>query len=467
VNPATATVAPPDAGTPGPAVAAVPSLELWDGNLEIGGGMHLHLVLHVMKATDGTLSATFYSLDQSPGGIPVDAVTRDAGALAFVIAGLDAEYAGKLNAEGTQALGDFKQHGATIPLTLRKVDKVPDAPARPQTPRPPFPYRTEDVSYRNAAGGVTLAGTLTMPTGDGPFPAAILITGSGAQDRDETLFGHKPFLVIADDLTRKGIAVLRVDDRGVGGSTGSVTTSTSEDFAGDVLAGLAYLETRKEIDPARLGLIGHSEGGLIAPMVAARSKRVAFVVLLAGPGLPGSKLLMLQSAVIGRASGMSEQALTHASEVNERLYAAATSERDPSAAEAKVRAVFKAEQAGALSAKGEAEAEDAVVAQLTSPWFRFFLSYDPRPALAKVTCPLLALNGEKDMQVPPKEDLAEIKKANPRAVTKELAGLNHLFQTAKTGLPGEYAQLEETFAPSALAEISGFILERTKRRSRL
>ncbi|MGA8352420.1 MAG: alpha/beta fold hydrolase, partial [Isosphaeraceae bacterium] len=249
--------------------------QAWEGKLGLGAGLSLRLVVHVGKTAEGKLMATLDSLDQGGKGVRVDTITLDKTMLTFEMKAALAKYEGKLNEAGTEAVGTWTQASNSFPLTLKKTDKVTEV-RRPQTPKAPFPYKVVEVSYQNKAGGVTLAGTLTEPEGQGPFPALILISGSGAQDRDETLFEHKPFLVLADTLTRRGIAVLRVDGRGVGGSSGSTSSSTSDDFAGDVLAGMAFLRTRSEIDPRRIGLVGHSQGGIIAPMVAARSTDVAF-----------------------------------------------------------------------------------------------------------------------------------------------------------------------------------------------
>ncbi len=329
---------------------------------------------------------------------------------------------------------------------------------RPQTPKPPFPYKIENLTYQNETAKIKLAGTLTLPQGKGPFPAVILISGSGAQDRDETIFEHRPFHVLADALTRRGIAVLRVDDRGVGGSTGSVATSTSDEFAGDVMAGIAVLKLRPEIDAKKIGLIGHSEGGIIAPIVAARSNDVAFIVLLAGTGLPGDEILFMQGRLISKVMGASEKDLDRQKELQKRLFDIVKTERDTSKSGPAIRQAVKKllseltpeerKEAGDLEATTETQ-----IKQLDTPWFRFFLAFDPRPTLEKVRCPVLALNGEKDLQVPPKEDLAEIAKAlkkggNTRVTTMELPGLNHLFQTCKTGAVSEYSEIEETIAPA-------------------
>jgi pimeloyl-ACP methyl ester carboxylesterase len=309
-----------------------------------------------------------------------------------------------------------------------------------------------------------------VPRGPGPFPAVILISGSGAQDRDETLLQHKPFRVLADALTRRGIAVLRVDDRGIGGSTGSASGSTSEDFAGDVLAGIAYLKRRPEIDAKKIGLIGHSEGGIIAPMVAGRSGDVAFIVMLAGTGLPGEEILYMQARLIAKVMGADEKRIERQREFQKRLFDIIKSEADPKKAAARMREAAQ-ELVSALpedERKRGGDISALLNAQLTrveSPWFRFFLGYDPRPTLAKVRCPVLALNGEKDLQVPPKENLREIEKAlkqggNEHVTVKELPGLNHLFQTCTTGSVAEYAAIEETIAPAALKVIGDWVVER-------
>ncbi len=273
-----------DRATPEPKV--VGKEQIWEGKLAAGAGIEFRLVVRLAKTESGELLGTFESPDQGAQKLKLSAVTLDKSRLAFELKLAGAKYEGTLNAEGTEATGSWSQGGAKLPLTFKKTEKIAEI-RRPQTPKPPYPYKSEAVTYSNKAGGVTLAGTLTTPSGPGRFPAMILISGSGAQDRDETIFLHKPFLVLADTLTRRGVAVLRVDDRGVGGSTGSISESTSEDFAGDVLAGIAFLKSRPEIDTKKIGLAGHSEGGIIAPMVAARSNDVAFIVLLAGTGLPG------------------------------------------------------------------------------------------------------------------------------------------------------------------------------------
>jgi fermentation-respiration switch protein FrsA (DUF1100 family) len=444
---------------------------VWEGKLKVGG-VELRLVLRVSKESDGSLNASVDSPDQGAMGLKVDSIELDDdGVTRFEMKTLSAKFEGTRDEVGNTIVGEFTQAGTTLPLVLGWQERASELP-RPQEPQKPYPYRAEEVRYENKAGGVTLAGTLTIPTGQGSFPAALLISGSGPQDRDESLFGHKPFLVLADYLTRMGIAVLRVDDRGVGGSTGQTRTSTSEDLAGDVEAGVAFLKTRPEVDPAKIGLIGHSEGGIIAPMVAAQSAEIAYVVLMAGPGLPGEEILILQGALVAKAEGKSDDQIAENRELQERIFEIIRSEKDPQAAEARMRLTIKDGLTRLSAVDKEAasvtvEFVEAQVQAVQSPWFRFFLTYDPRPALRKVKCPVLALNGEKDLQVPARENLAAIEGAlkvghNPRMTVKELPKLNHLFQTSETGRISEYARNEETIAPIALELIGSWIKEQVE-----
>ncbi len=435
----------------------------WEGALDVGA-MKLRLALKVTKAADGAIVAKLDSLDQGANDMQVDAISLKDGAVHFEMNRLQVVFDGTLNKENSEIAGQFKQGGATYPLTLKRVAK-PTALNRPQEPKPPFPYDEEEVSYENKRDGVKLAGTLTLPRGKASSPSVILITGSGPQNRNEELLGHKPFLVLADYLTRRGVAVLRVDDRGVGGSTGSVSNSTSENFAADALAGIEFLKGHKGIDAKRIGLIGHSEGGLIAPMVASQSDDVAFIVLLAGPGLPGEDILLAQAALILKASGAGPEALARQRATQEMMFAVLKQEKDNATAEKKMREEFDKRMAG-LSEAEKAQANQTLEAQIKmvlSPWFRHFLTYDPRPTLAKVKCPVLALNGENDLQVPVTENLREIEATLKAAGNKDvtvmrLPKLNHLFQTSETGLPGEYVKIEETFAPVALKTVGDWVL---------
>jgi len=425
------------------------------GTLETSGGIKLRVVFRIMNTEDG-LVATLDSPDQGVKGVPTTKVTRDGATLKIDIEKISGAFEGKIAADFSSIDGTFTQ-GSSMPLVLHRLkDESELELRRPQNPTKPYPYRDEDVSYENKEQSVTLAATLTIPNGKGPFPAVVLITGSGPQDRDESLLGHKPFLVLSDYLTRKGIAVLRADDRGTGKSTGNFSTATTADFATDTEAGVAYLKTRPEIDPHKIGLIGHSEGGVIAPMVAARNPDVAFIVMMAGSGVRGDDILVAQVQAIAESSGEShEEAVKAAAKEREELTLIET-EKDQATLEKKL----KEKMAGD---KPEAQV-GAEIKLFTSPWFQFFITYDPATALRKVTCPVLAINGEKDTQVLPKQNLPAIRQALEQAGNKhfeadELPGLNHLFQTAKTGSPAEYAQIEETISPVALDKMASWILK--------
>jgi len=454
----------------------------WEGVLDVGAAK-LRIVLKISKEKDGSFAATLDSLDQNAMDLPVSSMTLEGDALRFEMKVIGGLYEGTLNKDRSEVSGTWRQGDQSWPLILKRVEKKPAAAtsptdpkkpetsAKPQEPKKPYPYSEEEVSYENKAGGVKLAGTLTLPRATGPFPAVVLITGSGPQNRNEELLGHKPFLVLADHLTRKGIAVLRVDDRGVGGSTGSIPSSTSEDFAGDVLSGIEFLKTRKEINPKQIGLIGHSEGGLIAPMVAARSADVAFIVLMAGPGLIGEEILYLQGALIAKASGAPDKAIQSSRANQQAIFAVLKEEKDNAIAEKRIRENFSKITAEMTDeqkkASGAGATLDAQLKMVLTPWFRYFLTYDPKPALMKVRCPVLAINGEKDLQVPPDEDLRVIEQTlaaakNPDYKVVKLPGLNHLFQTCKTGAISEYAEIQETISPAALDTMSDWILKHTR-----
>jgi uncharacterized protein len=430
----------------------------WMGLIDTGT-IKLHVVFHILNSANG-LTATMDSPDQGMKGLLASAVKRDGASLRIEADKLNGVYEGTIAADHSSIDGKWTQSGSTLPLVLKPVeDEAALEPKRPQNPVKPYPYRDEDVSYENKIQNVTLAATLTIPQGKGPFPAVVLITGSGPQDRDESLLGHKPFLVLSDYLTRHGIAVLRADDRGTAKSTGDFKTATTADFATDTEAGIAYLKTRPEVDPHKIGLIGHSEGGVIAPMIAARNPDVAFIVMMAGTGVPGDQVLVAQGEAIAIASGTKpEEAAKHAAKEKEML-ALIEAEKVPSEKDnAALDKALREKMAGDVP-----EAQISLqIKQLTSPWFRYFLTYDPAVALRKVTCPVLVLNGEKDKQVLPEQNLPPIRQALTQAGNKhfevdELPGLNHLFQTATTGSPTEYAQIEETMSPVALEKMATWI----------
>jgi hypothetical protein len=442
--------------------AAKKSIEgYWLGTLKVGA-IELRLGFKI-ASKDGKLVATVESIDQGGKEIAIEETTFVDGTLSMKMPNMKSAYTGKMGPDGDTIAGTMEQLGAKMSLDLKRQAKAFTL-HRPQMPKKPFPYLDEDVAFDSKAKDVKLAGTLTCPRGDGPFPAVVLISGSGPQDRDETLMGHKPFWVLADYLTRQGIAVLRYDDRGIGKSTGKFETATSKDFADDAAGAVAFLKSRKQL--GKIGLMGHSEGGLIAPMVAAENPDVGFIILLAGPGTPGDLILVAQGQLIVKAMGGGEKALARQKSIQLKLFAMAKDGAD----EAKLKSAIKdmekeltAEEKKELDkVRGMAEGQ---IARLATPWFRFFLSYDPRPTLSKVKCPVLAVNGELDLQVPAKENLEAIEKAvraggNSDVTVKAFAGLNHLFQTAQTGLPTEYGTIEETFSPAVMTMIGEWILQR-------
>lgn len=443
----------------------------WYGMLDLPGAK-LRIVFHLTQ-TDNGYAATLDSPDQSAFGLPAGETTVVNNILEIKMPNLGAHFKGGFD-EATQTIaGTFTQGGAALPLNMGRKTQEKQEVARPQVPVAPFPYTQEDVQFDNpAAKGVTLAGTLTLPKGAGPFPVVVMISGSGPQNRDEELLGHKPFLVIADHFTREGIAVLRFDDRGVGKSTGDFKTATSADFASDVLAGVQYLKTRKEVDARKIGLVGHSEGGLIAPMVAAQSADVAFIVLMAGPGVSGDEIVILQSELISRAEGESEKNIASNDQFLKKAFKALKKTRNLEATKAKLKKSLTREINKLPAADKEKlgpvdQAVNAQVDAISSPWFQYFLTYEPSTSLEKVACPVLAINGGKDLQVDPKQNLPAIEAAlkkggNKHYLIKELPGLNHLFQHTETGKPSEYGLIEETFSTDAMALMTKWILEQTQ-----
>lgn len=459
----------PAVGAPGTLLHARQDADvtgIWEGALDLGPAS-IRLVFHVDRNDDGTLAATMDSPDQGAFGLPVARTSFANGILTFDVSAIRATFEGRLAEDGHAVVGHFAQSGMRFPLELRRVERAP-IPERPQRPRPPFPYSEVDVAVPNPATGITLAGTLAIPNGDGPFPAVVLVSGSGPQDRNGTIFGHEPFHVISDHLARNGIAVLRMDDRGVGASGGVFESATSLDFAADAAAAIAFLESRPEIDPARTGLIGHSEGAIIAPLAATRFPGVDFLVLLAPPGLPGERLLLMQAATILRANGAPEDAIAANHEIQEAMFRIVRQETDPEARGARLRHALRHDLLPQLDRLGiPADARDdfieGQVRGASTDWFRFFLDYDPRPTLRDLRVPVLAVWGEKDLQVPPTENVEAVRDAlgaggHDAASLQVVPGLNHLFQTARTGSPAEYGAITETFSPQVLRMMSDWIL---------
>jgi pimeloyl-ACP methyl ester carboxylesterase len=452
------------AGAAQPAISGLDGV--WDSRIRRNNA-ELRFILRVATGAVGTV-ALFDSPDTMTGGLAVTGLAREGREVRFIVPAGESSFHGTLSEDGTQMRGRWSRSGYPDIETIftRRNAAAASAPRRPQEPHPPFPYRSEEVRIPNPrAPGVTLAGTLTLPPGEGPFPAAILISGSGAQDRDEALMGHKPFAVLADHLTRAGIAVLRYDDRGTARSTGDFQGATSADFATDAAAAFAFMRGRREIDRAAIGYIGHSEGALIGPLAAAESPGLAYMVLLAGPGERTRTLLEAQRRAIGESMGMSEAELAQAGLMHARLAEIAAGDRPQAEAEAAMRAVMSDT---AIAGSGILPAQrDMLIARLLDPWFRWFLRYDPAPALGALRMPVLALNGALDRQVLPAANLAGIRAAtagNRDVTVTELPGLNHLFQTARTGGIGEYAQIEETMAPVVLRIVADWIRARFPRR---
>ncbi len=434
-------------------------------------GTQLRVVFTVSVGEDGAYSATLASPDQGVAGIVVDTVTFDGAAVGFAVPSILGSFEGVLGEDG-KVVGEWSQGGVTLPLTLEKVAEAPKI-VRPQDPPAGESlYTSEQATYQNLGAGITLGGTITIPKGTGPFPAVILISGSGPQDRNETVFGHRPFLVLPDNLTKRGIAVLRVDDRGVGATQGDLSQSTSEDLADDVRAGIEFLKSRPDIDAKRIGLIGHSEGALIAPIVATDTEDVAFMVLLAAPGLVGEELLYDQAWRISEATGEPREDVERGQRLQASVFEVVKSEPDNMLATERLRDGHQGGSRGA--ARGDAGGDrgtqldafvDAQVRMVINPWFRFFLTYDPVPALKSVKCPVLALYGGNDLQVSPEVNSGPVEAAlveagNADHTVKTFEAMNHLFQTATTGLPTEYPQIQETMAPEVLTFIGDWIVER-------
>lgn len=445
--------------------------ETWVG--EINAGIKLKVQVRVMKDPDTNEEVVYFdSLTQGVRGLK-STISKEDGKLVIEVPNVKGRFEGTLNENGTKAKGLWSQGFVKIPLELTKTDKAEEAREikRPQHPHPPYGYKVEEVSFDSTDADVTLAGTLTLPeVADKKCMAAILISGSGPQDRDETIMGHKPFLVIADHLTKRGIAVLRFDDRGTGESSGNHDTATTQHFANDVRGAVAFLRSREEIDVDKIGLIGHSEGGLIGPLVTAGDHQLAFLVSLAGPGVNGEKIIINQSAAIARAAGESEANVELQQKQLPRIIKAIQQGADQDQIK-KLAADFAKDVESQAVKDGDEDVPtgddlEALLMggfdRMQTPWFRFVLTYEPIPALEKTTCPILSLIGEKDLQVDPKLNMeplqAALKRAgNPKSKCLELPGLNHLFQECETGALDEYQTIEQTFAPSALNQISDWL----------
>lgn len=435
----------------------------WIGSLE-SNAMRLRIGLHISRTPSGELVSTLDSLDQGAKGIPVQKVTYIGNKLRLDMPNLNAVYEGVLSDEIT-ITGTFTQ-SAPVPLNFRRAE-IATGRSRSQVPKPPFPYSEEEASYRN--GPIRLSGTLTVPGGDGRFPAVLLISGSGPQDRDGSLFEHQPFRVIADYLGRRGIAVLRVDDRGTGNSSGAVALATLDDLAGDVLAGVAFLKSHGRIDGTRIGVIGHSEGGVVGPLAASRSADIALVVLLAAPGVTGEELLYRQAELIARSGGAGDAAIAQNRALQSMIFDTLRAEPNVQAARARMGAQWeKLKAAMPDEMRKQMGNGDAAMQRefdrVLAPEMRSFVFHEPAPVLRKIKVPVLALNGSRDIQVSPQQNLPAIRSAvsgNPNATVVELPGLNHLFQKCVGCNLGEYGDIDETFSPSALELLGDWLVKHT------
>lgn len=441
--------------TAGNLLAQQPLAGDWEGAIMLPG---VDLGIIVRFATpENSLSATIDIPMQMAKGLPLTNVRADDPAVHFELPagpGL-AIFEGVIS--GDSITGDFRQAGIVAKFRLRRsaVPKPSEKPAHP-------PYREEEV--RIPSGTITLAGTLSMPPQGGPFPAVILITGSGAQNRDEEILGFAPFRILADHFTRNGFAVLRCDDRGIGGSTGDMTTSTTADFSKDVRAMLRYLQGRPEIRHAGIGLLGHSEGSHVAALTAAGSSNVAFAILLAGPAVRGDSVILSQIRTLGKAQGETDENIQNGIALQRRVFATVRDQKGWDELRAalldEMRRSFDQLPAEQRAAMGNTDSllaarTDMQMTAIRTPWFAFFASYDPADDLAKIRCPVLALFGELDQQVLPSLNLQPMNKAlarngNPDVTVKVVSGVNHLFQKASTGSPAEYAGLEKRFADGVL-----------------
>jgi pimeloyl-ACP methyl ester carboxylesterase len=436
----------------------------WLGTIK-APGVELRIAFEISQTTEGGYTAVVHSIDQGAMNIPMSVVTMKGESLHLELKSAFA-YEGKLQPDGNTIDGNWIQ-GSSTPLVMKRVDKIPEL-NRPQTPRKPYPYREEDVRYKNSSADVSIAATLTIPKDKGPFPAVLLIAGSGPSDRDESALGHKPFLVLADHLTRQGIAVLRADKRGIGKTTGTFSTSGIKEFVSDALAGVEYLKSREEVDPKKIGLIGHSEGGSVAPMVAVQDHDVSYIVLLAAPGMSAYDILVLQDGTEAKAAGVTDEKVELIRGFSRRFYGIVMRAKDTAEIESETNALY----ATLTDAEKEAIGWPNLRGTLSLSWAlepesREGLSFDIRPTLRQVHCPVLALNGSKDCQVPPNENLGGIERelkagGNTNYTLQVLPGLNHLFQTCETGATSEYVKIDETMSPLALQTISDWIITQTR-----
>ncbi len=433
---------------------------IWQGRLVFPGGVKPRIVFNISRTRGGKITAFLLRPDQDDKKITVKKIVLKDHHLRIDVGAIPVTFEGNVAKDRMVIEGHWIQGDKSQQITLHRVAEI-IKPHRPQEPKKPYPYDEEDVYFENKNASFKLAGTLTLPREGKSFPAIILISGGGAQNRDGLMMGHRPFLVLADYMTRRGFAVLRFDDRGVGESNGDRIQATSEDFAKDVLAGVEYLRKREKIDPRKIGLIGHSEGGIIAPLAAANSPDVAFIVLMAGPGLPGDEYNYQFAASAGRIMGQSEEAILAGLAIQKRIFSVLKEEDDFFTAQKELQEILRA-----LNPPMPQALIESSLKRYLSPWFRFSITHDPGATLQKVECPVLALFGEKDVQVPPEGNIQAVINALQKGGNRDfqvevMPDLNHFFQTAETGAPDEYAEIEETISLKVLELLAQWILQRT------
>lgn len=434
----------------------------WFGTLKLPG-TKLEVVFHITN-TDGNWSATMDSPMQNAFGIPLDQVLVNENKISLSFTQMNFNYSGELQKDET-IVGHFRQGNLNLDLVMSRTKEAPYK--RPQEPKAPFDYIEREVSIVNSADNVTLSGTLTLPKTGKNFPVAILISGSGPQNRDEEILGHKPFLVIADYLTKKGIAVLRYDDRGVGKSTGDFATATSQDFAKDTEAIVNFIKSVPELNHKKISLIGHSEGGMIAQIVASRNKNIHNIVFLAAPGINGDEILMTQTKLHSELQGFPDNEVAEMSKTNRKIYDIFLKSKNFEEVKQNLKPIYTEliTAQAPVSNIPETEIPNAVeneINQIATPWLHYFINYKPADYIAKIKCPILILNGEKDFQVEPISNTKGIENALKNAGNKNFKTiifpkLNHLFQTSVTGDASEYETIEETISLQVLNEISNWL----------
>jgi uncharacterized protein len=432
------------------------------GELVIPNQLSLRMGIIISIQEDNKLGSVLNIIDQSTGNIPCEQTIFRNDSIIIRLTKLGIEIAGSVDPAGNRMDCQFRQRGGVFPIAFNRVEKLPEL-LRPQEPKPPFPYNVEEIVFENKEAGVKLAGTLTIPEKPGRYPAVIMVTGSGKQNRDEEFSKHKPFWIIADHLTQKGFIVLRYDDRGVGKSTGNFDMSSTGDFAKDTEAGIAYLKTRKDVNPRKIGIIGHSEGGMVASIVAAGTSDVAFIVSLAGFMVNFENVVLDQLLNQAKQMGRSEEEIALEKAWRKSLYSIIRENTDSATTVSKLWDTFNRMSEDDLKKLNwPAGRHESQVKQLMNPWWRYNLTLDNREKLMNIKCPVLALYGDLDKQVFPDQNIGFVEEAFKNGKCKKfelirLPGLNHMFQTATTGSEYEYTRIEETFSPDALNLISDWL----------